>query len=253
MKTKTQSGKRIPAEIKELVRDLHGNTYVEKMDVVSLCEYVSKKYHLELTLAQGNILLEKIKFSSPSRARKRILEVKIIRALDVDRDTSYLGEYSQRQSSRFSIDRAHSQDCASLAANSGPALSQLRRILKTPAGEPRPGESEANVVKYTLQDYERMESLNNGNWSYIGIRAEAEIVLPYQVNKGCVRGHEVYAYLTQTLGSGGLWGIESDSERSYFEEVKGEELSQLKGSLRTLGFSARAIATAFKSVEEVEE
>jgi len=123
----------------------------------------------------------------------------------------------------------------------------------TPAGEPRPGESEANVVKYTLQDYERMESLNNGNWSYIGIRAEAEIVLPYQVNKGCVRGHEVYAYLTQTLGSGGLWGIESDSERSYFEEVKGEELSQLKGSLRTLGFSARAIATAFKSVEEVEE
>src|SRR6266581_8662912 len=28
-----------------------------KMDVVSLCEYVSKKYQAELTLAQGNILL----------------------------------------------------------------------------------------------------------------------------------------------------------------------------------------------------
>ncbi len=258
-----------------------------------------------------------------TKSGKRILEVKIIRALDVDRDTSYLGEYSRRQSSRFSIDRAHSQDCASLESNSGPAVSQLGRILKyveslynsefeasnarylavgdentdevdalteaceeltglqsdvqdcdcggdycprgeyqyfnpssnyvTPAGEPRPGESEANVVKYTRQDYERMESLNAGHWGYIGIRAEAEIVLPYQVNKGCVHGHEVYIQLTQTVTSGGLWGIESDSERSYLEEVKGEELSQLKGSLRTLGFSARAIATAFKSAKEVEE
>jgi hypothetical protein len=249
---------------------------------------------------------------------KRILEVKIIRAADTNPDTSYLGEYSQREKSRFSIDRAHAQDCASLEANSGPAVLQLGRILKyieslynlefeasnaryhatgdentdeidalteacdevtglqsdvqdcdcdgdhCPRGEyqyfnpssnyvtkedkPQAGLTEADVVKYTRQDYERMESLNAGHWGYTGIRAQAEVTVPMK------EGLPSYAtaVLTQTLTSGGLWGIESDSDSSYFADVQAEELAELKQQLRAFGFSARAIATAFKNVKEVD-
>ena len=60
------------------------------------------------------------------------------------------------------------------------------------------GESPEDTVKYVRQDYERLERLNAGDWCFIGIRAEAEITLADHV--------------TQTISSGGLWGIESDSD-----------------------------------------
>lgn len=106
--------------------------------------------------------------------------------------------------------------------------------------------------KNARQDYERMESLNAGHWAYIGIRAEAEISLATQVNKGCVGGHEVFSHSTQHITSGGLWGIESDSDKAHFESVEKEELSDLRGNLKMLGFSSRAISMAFKNVERKE-
>jgi len=102
------------------------------------------------------------------------------------------------------------------------------------------GEPEADIRKYCVQDYERMESLNAGHWGYIGIRAQAQV----QTALGSP---------IQDISSGGLWGIESDSDSSYFDSVAGEELSQLKGELKALGFSARAISSAFKNVKEVKE
>lgn len=107
--------------------------------------------------------------------------------------------------------------------------------------------------KYARQDYERMESLNAGHWCFIGIRAEAEIGLPVLANKGCVHGHEVYYTHTQNITSGGLWSIESDSDKSYLESVEKDELSDLRGQLKALGFSTRAISSAFKSIERKEE
>ena len=93
-----------------------------------------------------------------------------------------------------------------------------------------------------------MERLNRGDWCYLGIRAEAEIIGNEQKD-----GPNKWHGVVQTISSGGLWGIESDSDRSYLEEVQEEELSNLKTELRALGFSKRAISTAFKNVEEKEE
>ena len=84
----------------------------------------------------------------------------------------------------------------------------------------------------------RMERLNAGDWCFIGIRAEAEITLADHV--------------TQTISSGGLWGIESDSDRAYFESIEQEELAELSNQLHAAGFSKRAIAAAFKNVERKE-
>lgn len=92
--------------------------------------------------------------------------------------------------------------------------------------------------------YERMESLNRGEWRFIAIRALAEIGLPNGFPNG---------YLTQIITSGGCWGIESDSDESYLEEVGTNELANLRGQLHALGFSKRAIAAAVKSVLTVEK
>jgi hypothetical protein len=102
------------------------------------------------------------------------------------------------------------------------------------------GDTPENIRKYTRQDYERMESLNRGDWCFIGIRAEA------QYSIGLVHGD---SYLLQDISSGGLWGIESDSNESYFAEVEQEELAELRKQLEGIGFSKRAIAAAFKNIE----
>ena len=241
------------------------------------------------------------------QSRKRILSVTIKRMVDTDPDTSYLGEYSNRATSEFSIDREHSEDCASQEYNHHEAVDMLERILEhitqwhndnlgtfngalgdSPAhrtaealdaaydsvshaqddvkecdcngGDKQRNEyqyfnpsfnyvdSKGNpkdltpeeVRKYTRQDYERMERLNAGDWCYIGIRAEVDVQTSF--------GSPI-----QTITSGGLWGIESDSDKAYFAEVAAEELGQLKTELRALGFSARAISKAFKSENVKEE
>lgn len=218
--------------------------------------------------------------------RKRILSVKIKRIDDTDADTGYLGKYSNTKESEYSIDRAHSEDCASLEANHSAVVVKLERILqylfeqRRQAGndetkqsgldeacdliaslqddvkdcdcrggdmkrneyrcryfngpiENYKGEPPEDIRKYIRQDYDRMERLQRGDWYYIGIRAEAEVQLTSD--------------LVQRISSGGLWGIESDSDKSYYAEVQADELASLKTELRAMGFSTRAISQAFKS------
>lgn len=68
----------------------------------------------------------------------------------------------------------------------------------------------------------RMAAWENGDWNYIGIRAKATIKLP--IGQGSI--------ITYTLESAGLWGVESDADEEYkneiFEEQKAELLSHIK-------------------------
>lgn len=221
--------------------------------------------------------------------QKRILTVTLKKMLDESPDTSYLGEYGNSAQSDYAIDRDHSLDCNSVTF-SRDSKAQLERVenylnsqqyseelpeeLRNDAAEALEvvqdtladfeecdcsgGDRERNeyrffnpnyenykgcpeeeIRKYCVQDYERMESLNRGQWCYIGIWAEAEV----QLSKDGV---------IQELSSGGLRGIESDSGNDYLSEVEQEELSQLRKELREIGFSARAISSAFKNVEHKE-
>jgi len=229
---------------------------------------------------------------------KRILNVTIKKMIDESPDTSFLGEYSNRATSEFSIDRKHSLDCASQTYNvtvasirtlkhaitylndtylhgqwpsDTPYVSDcadavevlgdsLDAIAECDCGErgdmerneyryfnpsfnyvdkdgkAKPENTPEEVQKYTRQDYERMESLNAGQWCYLGIRADAQIQL---TKEGPL----------QDMTSGGLWGVESDAGREHTEEIEGEQLTELRGQLLALGFSRRAIASAFKNVE----
>jgi len=223
---------------------------------------------------------------------KRIQSIAIKQAVDTDPDTSYLGEYSNNADSEFAIDRRHSTTCPVNTHCNDNAIAQLERIvnylwkLRAEIGNDSDhvyyygiddavnmvaeirgeleedcdcdelGDMERNEYryfnssdnytgelpedrrKYTLQDYARAESLNRGDWYYIGIRAVADVVI---------------GGVCQTLASGGLWGIESDSGEDYLAEVGRDELAELKKVLYDLGFSKRAIATACKSVKTKDE
>ena len=50
----------------------------------------------------------------------------------------------------------------------------------------------------------------------------------------------------QEIASGGLWGIEDDSDSKYLIEVGEEELSALSSLLEDLGFKPVAIKDAVK-------
>lgn len=109
-------------------------------------------------------------------------------------------------------------------------------------GNALPENTPDEVRKYVQQDYERMESLNNGSWCFVGVRAEAKIGIP-----------QGESYLIQELTSGGLFGIESDSEDSYIKGEEQNQLAELRDVLKQFGFSSRAISKAFQTIEHKDE
>ena len=67
---------------------------------------------------------------------------------------------------------------------------------------------------------DRKEAFRRGDFSFVGIRAEAEII---------VDG------ILQTIVSGGLYGVESDAGDAYIKEIACEEYTDLRRILKTLG------------------
>jgi hypothetical protein len=152
--------------------------------------------------------------------RNRIESVKVRREVDADPDLSYLGEYSNHASDN-SIDRVERGD-----AGRGEYRYFTPAMTGAQTGNPDSPE----------HDYQRAEAYNRGAWCMVGVWAEAEVIVSGTV---------------QRIRSGGLWGIESDSDASYFEEVAREQLAELADILAEfIGLSRSAIKRAFpKQVE----
>lgn len=182
-----------------------------------------------------------------SKSMKRIHRVTIKRMYDESPDTSWLGEYSDTAKSEFTIDRQLEDGFDSRQFryfNPGSVEAFDPKASWMPSGCKASLRHEywrKTMRENARKDYERMESLTNGDFCFIGIRAEAE----YSVGEP-----ERPFYLLQTLTSGGLWGIESDSGNDYLASVEKEELAELRNQLKAVGFSTRAISTAFKNIEE---
>ena len=122
----------------------------------------------------------------------------------------------------------------------------------TKEGKPDDNLTPDDVRKYTRQDYERMEQLNAGSWCYIGIRAEAEVCIVRDIQSNLHRELNSLGPI-QHITSGGLYGIESDSDRKHIESIEKEELAELRSELLSLGFSKRAVSMAFRNVEHSED
>lgn len=166
---------------------------------------------------------------------KRIDSIKIERLNDEDADTSYIGQYTD-DAADWNIERNSGEYVANLTEEQREAIPQHSReyrFFKPYAGGEKAGTEE--YQKYGKQDFQRMESLQRGNWRFIGIRAVAKIVVNDTIQK---------------ITSGGLWGTESDSGNDYLSQVGSDEFASLKIQLLELGFTAEQIDAA--EIEELD-
>ena len=152
---------------------------------------------------------------------KVIRHVRLIREVDTSPDTSWIGEYtSEPGPDDRTIDREERGDAG---------RNEYRYFIAAMSGE------ETGNPKSVEEDYRRMELLNRGDWCFFGISAEATVVVGGTI---------------QTIRSGGLWGIESDSGDAYFREVGNEQLSELRDTLTQLGFTEEQLIDAFHGAED---
>lgn len=69
----------------------------------------------------------------------------------------------------------------------------------------------------------RLLAWQAGEWSYIGIRARAHI---FTVQSGMGKH--------STLESAGIWGIESDSDKGFLDEVYQDQVQALKDEIEAM-------------------
>jgi hypothetical protein len=115
-----------------------------------------------------------------------------------------------------------------------------RRVVAAPARRPPAELRSIRVVvehdpdpdiSFLEQDEfdERLAAYKRGEFDFVGVRAEAEVI---------VEG------IVQTLTSGGLWGVESDSGEEYITEIAVEEYEQLRKVLKTIGVPTAQLPNA---------
>lgn len=135
----------------------------------------------------------------------------MVKEQDTDPDLSFIGEYSNEPA-----DKAHTVD---RQKRGDMQRHEYRYFIATNSG------AETGNRLSVGQDYKRYEAYNNGDWYMMYIRAKVTLEIPMG------NGHTI----TQEIESPGLFGIESDSDDSYFDEVFKDECAVLEEMLKAMG------------------
>ncbi len=169
--------------------------------------------------------------------KNQIQSVRIETVIDSDPDASYLGKFTDNPSPNAII---------RVGEHTGKFVRDLGENDELPTRGreyrfflPALTAEETGNPDSPHQDWQRMENLNDGNWCYIGIIAKATIVSGNGIG--------------QTLRSGGLFGIESDSGSDHLESIEKEQLEELRSELESFGFGKRAIDYSFKNCMKVNK
>lgn len=152
----------------------------------------------------------------------KIKSIVIEHKLDEDIDTSFLGEYTSDLDDGVIV-KQYDKFYEDLTEEEIEEINTRNREhtgFKPYAGGEKVGTKDYR--EYGLQDYKRMEQLNNGAFSFVGVIANANIFLE---ENGCTT--------YQKITSGGIWGIESDDE-SGTEESEKNQIEDLKHQLEYL-------------------
>lgn len=147
---------------------------------------------------------------------KRITLIKIKTIVDEYPDFSYLGEFSDKQG-RFAI--KHSDD---------------------PGKYKYFNAENVENIKQAKENYKRMMQYENDEVSSMGIQAIADIQIG-QKGDSCLINH---------IESGGIYGIDSDSNEGDIKAEGENQLSELKNVLLELGFSKKETSEA-KTIWEI--
>lgn len=100
----------------------------------------------------------------------------------------------------------------------------LSHLTQDYAGTPR-----HEAEKYMEQDARRFQAFNDGQWHMSGCRAVAEV--SYPIGNGSRR--------LERFTSGGLWGIESDSDAAHKAEIESEQIKELQAHLAQFNVPAQ--------------
>jgi hypothetical protein len=162
----------------------------------------------------------------------------ITKEMDIDPDTSYLGEYGGklkpgciiRSLNKFYEDLDDDENI--------PNIPREYNFYYPPDNGEKIGSPE--YKKYAIQDYENMEALSNNQWSFIGIVVKTEIKTDVGISDNITSS---------------LWGIEdhwnkdsSDYHKSVIEDLKDEQ----KGALLEMGFTNNEIEDSLCNAIEVD-
>ena len=79
------------------------------------------------------------------------------------------------------------------------------------------------IQKWIDEDHARLKAYGR-DWHCLGVRAKATVYIPAPGGDG---------FIIQTIESPGVWGIESDAEESYFEEIFRDEIGVLRHMLES--------------------
>jgi hypothetical protein len=164
----------------------------------------------------------------PRRKREavKVTNVKIEHRADTSPDFSFMGEYTDELKPGVIV-RTYNEFFEKLPDESAmPERGREFRAFKPYAGGEKVGTPE--YYKYGKRDYDRMESYNNQDWAFIGIVATATVRFSTSEDDSGI------SRITH-FRSGGLWGIESDIDNSYLEEVAKEQLLDLRAVLDAFG------------------
>ncbi len=137
-------------------------------------------------------------------------DFRMITRTDENPDLSHLGEYAALPGEEGrTIDRLK---------RGGVGRGEYRYFVASMSGE------ETGNPASVEQDFTRMEDYNRGNWYMTGIAASVTLRIP-QGDGG---------FILHTVETPGLWGIESDSDEAYVQEVFREECSTLVKMIQQL-------------------
>ena len=161
--------------------------------------------------------------------KPRIVSIEVEWLTDEYPDTSWLGEYTSHRPDDYLINRGWAFE------RKDAGRGEYRYFIPEPSGEYHfttlqkmgysKGQADYLARKYCRENFERMESLNDGAWCFLGCQAKATV--SYPIGQGSRR--------LEHFTSGGLWGIESDSAPDYMDEIACNELADLKAHLETFG------------------
>ena len=146
-------------------------------------------------------------------------KITIKRIPDYDADLSWIGTFDNEAKDEFAIkhDESNSRTYNYFNPQKGAVTSK----------------------KEAMEDYKRMMAYENGEWGMIGIKAFAEIAT----------SQDGKIWQLNTISSGGLWGIEDDSDEKYLMEEENNQLTDLRDVLAELGFTGEY----FDNVQIVKE
>ena len=152
----------------------------------------------------------------------KIESIVIEHKIDDNPDTSFIGEYTSDLDDGVIV-RQYDKFYEDLTEEEKDQINTRNREytgFEPCAGGEKVGTKE--YKEYGLQDYKRMEQLNNGDFSFMGITAYADI---YFEEDGVCQ--------FQKVTSVGIWGIESD-DKSGTEEFEKDQIENLKEQLKHL-------------------